>query len=88
MKILFEYAVVIIVAGLVYLLNKKVGITVFVAKKTSRIVYNAILVLFILFPFIVWEIFNVENNIIQHVLYGISIGGITLTGNYEKNKKR
>jgi len=88
MEVIFEYAVVILLAAAVYAVNSKTGMTVKLAKKTSRIVYNMILIIFIILPFVLWEIFDVENNWVQHVLYGLSIGALTLTGNYEKNRMR
>ena len=85
--LILRIVIIIICIFAIYYGDQKAGITVFMAKRTSRIVYNILLIVFFCIPFVIWYVIKDSAPVIvREFIYGISIGMLTLFGNYYKNR--
>ncbi len=71
----------------IYYGDKNTGFTKILAKKFNRAVYNIILLVLFCIPFVIWYVIKDSAPVIlREFIYGISVGILTLFGNYFKNR--
>ncbi len=86
-ELILRIAIIIICIFVIYYGDRKIGFTKMLAKKLNRTIYNIILIALFCIPFVIWYVIKDSTPVIvREFIYGISIGMLTLFGNYFKNR--